>query len=98
MLHDVRVDYDAMEASRRAYDNMRELLEGSTRSLDGIGAGSVPQHELRRRLEDLHGSWGGGAKKLARFAEDAGAGLQGILEAFQGFDADVAASMDEGTS
>jgi hypothetical protein len=39
-------------------------------------------------------------KKLARYAEDAGAGLEGILEAFQGLDSELGASMvpQEGSS
>jgi hypothetical protein len=55
---------------------------------------------LRRRLEDLHDSWGGGIDKLGRYAEDASTGLQGILEAFRGLDSELAASMEpeEGAS
>lgn len=95
-MHDVRVDYAAMQASRDAYGNMRGLLEGATAALDGISGGAVPQTELRRRLEDLHDAWGSGAKKLARYAEEAGEGLKGVLEAFQELDTQIAAGMDEG--
>ncbi|WP_374977295.1 hypothetical protein ACEYYH_05725 [Microbacterium trichothecenolyticum] len=97
---DVRIDYDAMNASRRAYANMRTLLDDATGALSSVSGSAVPQDELRRRLEDLHGSWGGGMDKLARYAEDAGTGLQGILEAFQGLDRELGASMvpEEGSA
>jgi len=90
---DVRIDYDAMAASRHAYANMRTLLNDATGALSNVSGSAVPQDELRRRLEDLHGSWGGGMDKLARYAEDAGAGLEGILEAFQSLDSELGASM-----
>lgn len=90
---DVRIDYDAMNASRHAYASMRTLLDDATGALSNVSGSAVPQDELRRRLEDLHGSWGGGMNKLARYAEDAGTGLQGILEAFQGLDSELGASM-----
>ncbi|WP_106816896.1 hypothetical protein [Microbacterium timonense] len=97
---DVRIDYEAMAASRYAYANMRTLLDGATGALSDVSGSAVPQDELRRRLEDLHRSWGGGLDKLARYAEDAGAGLEGILEAFQGLDSELGASMvpEEGSA
>jgi hypothetical protein len=90
---DVRIDYAAMTASRQAYANMRTTLEGATGALSSVSGAAVPQDELRRRLEDLHGSWGGGVDRLARYAEDAGAGLEGILEAFRSLDSELGASM-----
>lgn len=90
---DVRVDFDAMQASRTAYVNMRDVLSGATQALSGVSGAAVPQDVLRQRLEDLHGSWGGGIDKLARYAEDAGAGLEGILEAFQQLDTELGNSM-----
>jgi hypothetical protein len=89
----LRIDFAAMAASRQAYSNMRSMLEGATGALsDGAGS-TVKQEYLPRRLEDLHGSWGGGVDRLARYAEDAGAGLEGILEAFQGLDTELGKSM-----
>jgi len=90
---DVRVDFDAMRASRTAYVNMRDVLDGATAAMSSVSGAAVPQDVLRRRLEDLHGSWGGGIDKLARYAEDAGAGLEGILEAFQQLDTELGDSM-----
>lgn len=90
---DVRVDFDAMRASRAAYVNMRDVLDGATSAMSNVSGAAVPQDVLRRRLEDLHGSWGGGIDKLARYADDAGAGLEGILEAFQQLDTELGDSM-----
>ncbi|MDE0547484.1 hypothetical protein [Microbacterium sp. C7(2022)] len=90
---DVSIDYAAIAASKTAYKNMRSMLEGATRSLSDVSGSAVAQSDLRGKLEDLHGSWGRGAKKLAEYAEDAGAGLEGILEAFQGLDSELGASM-----
>lgn len=90
---DVRVDFDAMRASRTAYVNMRDVLDGATSAMSNVSGAAVPQDVLRRRLEDLHGSWGGGIDKLARYADDAGAGLEGILEAFQQLDTELGDSM-----
>ena len=97
---DVSIDYAAMEASKTAYANMRTSLDAATSALGSVSASAVPQQELRRRLEDLHDSWGGGIDKLGRYAEDASTGLQGILEAFRGLDSELAASMEpeEGAS
>lgn len=99
-MYDVRIDFTAMEASKTAYANMRATLEGSTNALSDVSSSAVPQEELRNKLEDLHDSWGGGLKKLVRYSDDAGAGLAGILEAFQGLDTELAASMEqeEGTA
>lgn len=94
-MHDVRVDYAAMEASRTAYSNMRGTLESATGALARVSGSAVPQDRLRDRLEELHDSWGGGLSKLARYADEAGTGLEGILEAFQGLDTEIAASMEQ---
>jgi hypothetical protein len=91
---DVSIDFAAMEASRTAYANMRSSLDSATSGLGAVSGAAVPQDELRRRLEDLHDSWGGGLDKLGRYAEDESTGLQGILEAFQGLDSELAASME----
>ncbi|MGX1792869.1 hypothetical protein ACWIDW_07965 [Microbacterium sp. NPDC055312] len=93
---DVSLDYTAMEASIRAYKSMRSMLDGATSALGSASSGAVPQDELRERLHELHGAWGGGLDKLARFSEDAHGGLNSVLEAFRSFDAEVAANMDEG--
>lgn len=93
---DVSLDYTAMEASIRAYKSMRSMLDGATSALGSAPSGAVPQDELRERLHELHGAWGGGLDKLARFSEDAHGGLNSVLEAFRSFDAEVAANMDEG--
>ena len=61
---DVSIDYSAMEASKTAYANMRTSLDAATSALGSVSASAVPQQELRRRLEDLHDSWGGGIDKL----------------------------------
>lgn len=90
---DVRIDYDAIRASRTAFVNMRDVLDGATRAMSHVSGAAVPQDVLRRRLEDLHDSWGGGIDKLARYAEDAGSGLEGILEAFQQLDTELGNSM-----
>lgn len=93
---DVSLDYDAMEASIRAYKNMKSMLDGATSSLGDASHSAVPQDALRDRLHELHDAWGGGLDKLARFSEDAHGGISSVLEAFRGFDTEVAASMDEG--
>lgn len=93
---DVSLDYAAMEASISAYKNMKSLLDDSTSALGSASGDAVAQRVLRDRLHDLHDSWGGGLKKLARYAEDAHGGLSSVLEAFRSFDEDVAAQMTEG--
>ena len=59
---DVRIHFDAMSASWHASADMRTMLEEATGALANVSGSAVPQDELRRRLEDLHGSWGGGMK------------------------------------
>ncbi|MGZ0711558.1 hypothetical protein ACWPKO_24830 (plasmid) [Coraliomargarita sp. W4R53] len=90
---DVSIDFSAMAASKTAYKNMHTMLDSATSALSKVSGSAVAQDDLRGRLEDLHGSWGGGMKKLARYAEDAGVGLEGIMDAFKGLDTELGASM-----
>jgi len=91
---DVSMNYSAMEASSRAYNNMRDLLEASTAGMDDVDSAAVPQDVLRDRLADLHDSWGSGIDKLAEFSEGAAEAVDAALEAFRSYDTDTAAALE----
>jgi len=96
---DVRIDYTALETTRRTLGDIGDVLKSSTNAVSDVPSAAVAQGDLRDRLQDMSGFWGNSLRKLSGFAEEAGTGLEGIVDAFRGLDEQIAASMEtEGES
>ncbi|MDR2997583.1 MAG: hypothetical protein LBU78_05645 [Microbacterium sp.] len=91
---DVSVDYAALENTRRTLGDIGDVLSSSTNAVSDVPSSAVAQAVLRDRLQNMSGFWGNSLRRLSSFASDAGKGLEGIVTAFQDFDADLAAGME----
>lgn len=91
---DVSVDYSALESTRRTLGDIGDVLSSSTDAVSDVPSSAVAQDVLRDRLQSMGGFWGSSLRRLSSFASDAGKGLEGIVTAFQDFDAELAAGME----
>jgi hypothetical protein len=91
---DVRIDYGALETTRRTLADIGSVLSGSTDAVSNVPAGAVAQADLRDRLAEMSGFWGNSLRKLSGFAEEAGGALEGVVEAFQSVDEQLGSAME----
>lgn len=90
---DVRIDYDVLETTRKTLVDIGDVLTSATDAVSDVPSAAVAQSDLRERLHDMGDFWGNSLRKLSDFATEAGAGLEGIVDAFRSLDEQIADSM-----
>lgn len=92
---DVRIDFDVLETTRRTLADIGDVLTSATDAVSDIPSAAVAQSDLRDRLHEMGDVWGSSLRKLSTFATEAGAGLEGVVDAFRSLDEQIADSLKE---
>lgn len=91
---DVKLDFTVLETTRRTLGDIGAVLSASTEAVSDVPSSAVSQEELRNRLQEMGDFWGNSLRKLSDFAEEAGTGLEGIVDAFRTLDEELGSSME----